>query len=146
MKTYVAKKADTVLNKKRWYLVDAKGQILGRLGARVATIIRGKHNPRYTPHCDTGDFVVVINAQKIRVTGRKLKEKQYLNFSGYPGGLKKTSLEVMLQTKPIEVIRTAVRKMLPAGPLYRDMLKKLKIYPGQEHPHTKVDFIKLNLQ
>jgi large subunit ribosomal protein L13 len=146
MKTYIAKKADAALNKKRWYFVDAKGQILGRLAAKVATVIRGKHNPKYTPHCDMGDFVVVVNAQKIRVTGRKLKQKQYLNFSGYPGGLKRTSLEVMLQTKPIEVIRSAVRKMLPAGPLHRDMLKKLKIYAAEVHPHTKVDFIKLNLQ
>lgn len=146
MKTYIAKKADAALNKKRWYLVDAKGQILGRLATKVATIIRGKHNPKYTPHCDMGDFVVVINAQKIRVTGRKLKQKQYLNYSGYPGGLKSTSLEVMLQTKPVEVIRSAVRKMLPAGPLHRDMIKKLKIYAAQEHPHTKVELTQLKLQ
>lgn len=144
MKTYIAKKTDTEVANKRWFVVDADGKVLGRLAAKVATIIRGKHRAIYTPHVDTGDFVVVLNAQKIRVTGRKLKQKQYLRYSGYPGGLKATSLEVMLQTKPTEVIRRAVQRMLPAGPLHRDMLKKLKIFSGKDHPYKKVNFITLN--
>lgn len=131
--------------KKDWFLVDAKGKILGRLAARVATVIRGKHRPTYTPNFDVGDHVVVINAQKIRVTGRKLKEKQYLRFSGYPAGLKKTSLEVMLQTNPTEVIKRAVRRMLPANPLTRQMLKKLRVFPGEEHTYKKVIFKKLEV-
>jgi large subunit ribosomal protein L13 len=146
MKTYIANKADAALNKKRWFFADADGKILGRLAARIATVIRGKHKATYTPHVDMGDYVVVVNAAKIRVTGRKLKQKQYLNYSGYPGGLKSTSLEVMLQTKPTEVIKTAVRKMLPAGPLHRDMLKKLKIYAGGEHPYKKTNFLNLEIK
>ncbi len=145
MKTFIPKKQETDSGR-RWFLVDAKGIILGRMAARVASIIRGKHKPSYTPHMDTGDYVVVINAQKVRVTGRKLKEKQYLRFSGYPGGLKRTSLEVMLKTKPAEVVRSAVRRMLPAGPLYRDMLKKLKIYRDAEHPFKKVHFVNLEIK
>jgi large subunit ribosomal protein L13 len=145
MKTYVANASNTNVSKKQWFLVDAKGKILGRLSTKVATIIRGKHSPKYTPNFDTGDNVVVINAKAIKVTGNKLKEKQYLRFSGYPGGLKQTSLEVMLATKPTEVIRSAVRRMLPAGPLSRDMLKKLKVYPGSEHPYAKTNFVKLEV-
>jgi len=146
MKTYIPKKAEASHESRRWYLVDAKGLILGRMAARVASIIKGKHKPTYTPHMDMGDYVVVINAQRVRVTGRKLKEKQYKNYSGYPGGLKLTSLEVMLKTKPTEVIRTAVRRMLPAGPLYRDMLKKLKVFADAEHPFKKVDFVNLEIK
>jgi len=145
MKTFVPKKQETDSGR-RWYLVDARGVILGRMAAKVASIIRGKHRPTYTPHMDTGDYVVVINAQKVRVTGRKLKEKQYLRFSGYPGGLKRTSLEVMLKTKPAEVVKSAVRRMLPAGPLYRDMLKKLKVYGDAEHPYKKVNFVNLEIK
>ncbi len=145
MKTYIPKKQELAAGR-RWYLVDANGIILGRMAARVASIIRGKHKPTYTPHVDTGDFVVVINAQKVRVTGRKLKEKQYLRFSGYPSGLKRTSLEVMLRTKPTEVIKSAVRRMLPAGPLYRDMFKKLKVYADAEHPYKKVRFVNLEIK
>jgi len=145
MKTYMANKSNTDASKKQWFLVDAKGKILGRLSAKVATVIRGKHTPRYTPNFDAGDHVVVINAKAIKVTGNKLKEKQYLRFSGYPAGLKKTTLEVMLATKPTEVIKSAVRKMLPAGPLSRDMLKKLKVYPGSDHPYTKTNFVKLEV-
>lgn len=133
-------------SKKEWYFVDAKDKILGRLAARVATVIRGKHKPTYTPHCDTGDNVIVINAQKIKVTGNKLKEKQYLKYSGYPAGLKKTSLEVMLKTKPTEVITRAVRRMLPSGPLARQMLKKLKVFSGEEHPYKKVTLEKLEVK
>ena len=145
MKTYIPKKQEADASR-RWYLVDANGIILGRMAARVASIIRGKHKPTYTSHMDMGDYVVVINAQKVRVTGRKLKEKQYLRFSGYPAGLKRTSLEVMLRTKPTEVIKSAVRRMLPAGPLFRDMLKKLKVYRDAEHPYKKVDFVSLEIK
>ncbi|MFA5039902.1 MAG: 50S ribosomal protein L13 [Candidatus Omnitrophota bacterium] len=145
MKTYMANQTNTNAAQKQWFLVDAKGKILGRLSARVATVIRGKHTPRYTPNFDTGDHVVVINAKAIRVTGRKLKEKQYLRFSGYPGGLKSTSLEKMLETKPADVIRHAVRRMLPSGPLSRDMLKKLRVFPGSEHPYKKIKFVSLEV-
>ena len=143
MKTFVAGKKNTDPAKKDWFLADAKGKILGRLAARIATVIRGKHKATYTPHVDVGDRVVVINAEKIRVTGNKLKEKMYLKYSGYPGGLKKTSLEVMLKTKPTEVLKAAVRKMLPANPLSRDMIKKLDIYAGESHPYKKIKFIPL---
>ena len=145
MKTYMANATNTNACQKQWYLVDAKDKILGRLSAKVATVIRGKHTPRYTPNFDAGDFVVVVNAKSVRVTGRKLKEKQYLRFSGYPAGLKRASLEVMLDTKPTEVIKSAVRKMLPAGPLSRDMLKKLKVFAGSEHPYKKIKFVSLEV-
>jgi len=145
MKTYSANQTNTASTPKEWYLVDAKEKILGRLASRVATVIRGKHKPTYTPNFDMGDNVVVINAKKIRVTGKKLKTKQYLNFSGYPGGLKSTSLEVMLEKKPEDVIKIAVRKMLPANPLSRQMLKKLKVYAGDVHPYKKVNFLTLKI-
>jgi large subunit ribosomal protein L13 len=145
MKTYIAKKTNTDQAKKDWFLVDAKGKILGRLAARVATVIRGKHRRTYTPNFDTGDHVVVVNAEKIRVTGNKLKEKQYLHYSGYPGGLKSTSLEVMLKTKPADVIKIAVRKMLPANPLSRQMIKKLRVFSGDAHPYKKVNFKSLEV-
>ena len=145
MKTYIASQSNTDLAKKQWFLVDARGKILGRMAAKIATVIRGKHKPTYTPNFDVGDHVVVINAEKLRVTGRKLKEKQYLRYSGYPGGLKSTSLEVMLKTKPTEVIKIAVRKMLPANPLSRQMIKKLRVYAGQEHPYKKINFSKLEV-
>ncbi len=131
-KTYVAKKEDI---KRQWFLVDAQGKILGRLASKIAVILRGKHKAIFTPHLDTGDGVIVINAAKIRVTGRKLKEKLYRRFSGYPGGLKEITLETMLEKKPSTVIKLAVRRMLPGGPLGRDMLKKLKVYVDDKHPH-----------
>jgi large subunit ribosomal protein L13 len=145
MKTYMGNQTNTASTPKEWYLVDAKEKILGRLASRVATVIRGKHKPTYTPNFDMGDNVVVINAKKIRVTGNKLKNKQYLNFSGYPGGLKSTSLEVMLEKKPEDVIKIAVRKMLPANPLSRQMLKKLKVYAGETHPYKKVNFLTIKI-
>lgn len=145
MKTYSANQTNTASTPKEWFLVDAKEKILGRLASRVATVIRGKHKPTYTPNFDMGDNVVVINAKKIRVTGKKLKTKQYLNFSGYPGGLRSTSLEVMLEKKPEDVIKIAVRKMLPANPLSRQMLKKLKVYAGDVHPYKKVNFLSLKI-
>ncbi|MDP2937838.1 MAG: 50S ribosomal protein L13 [Candidatus Omnitrophota bacterium] len=131
-KTYVAKKEDI---KRQWYLVDAKDKVLGRLAAKVAAILRGKHKPIFTPHLDTGDGVIVINAAKIKVTGRKLKQKVYRRYSGYQGGLKEVFLETMLKRKPATVIKLAVRRMLPGGPLGRDVLKKLKVYVDDKHPH-----------
>ncbi|MBI5872545.1 MAG: 50S ribosomal protein L13 [Candidatus Omnitrophica bacterium] len=145
MKTYIATKTNTDVNKKDWFFVDAKNKVLGRVAAKIATVIRGKHKSTYTPNFDTGDHVVVVNAKEVRVTGNKLKEKQYLTFSGYPGGLRSTSLEDMLATKPTEVIKRAVRRMLPSGPLSRDMLKKLRVYAGEEHPYKKVNFKKLEV-
>ena len=131
-KTYTVKKEDI---KMKWYITDAKGKILGRLASKVATILRGKHKPIFTPYLDTGDGVIVINAAQIRVTGRKLKQKVYRRYSGYPGGLKEVPLETMLKNRPATVIRLAVQRMLPQGPLGRDMIKKLKVYVDDKHPH-----------
>jgi large subunit ribosomal protein L13 len=137
--TQMAKKGEV---KRSWYIVDASDKILGRLAAKVASVIRGKHKAIFTPHVDCGDNVVVVNASKIKVTGRKLKDKKYLNYSGYPGGLKETSLENMLQDKPVEVVRRAVRRMLPRKPLYYSALKKLKVYATDKHPYTNIKTIK----
>jgi large subunit ribosomal protein L13 len=132
MKTYVATPQDRERN---WLLVDAEGQTLGRLATQIADALRGKRKPTYTPHVDVGDFVVVVNAEKISVTGAKLHEKMYYRHSGYPGGLKKRTLNDMLERRPEEVIRLAVRGMLPKNRLARKQLTKLKIYAGPEHPH-----------
>jgi large subunit ribosomal protein L13 len=121
---------------RRWLLVDADGQTLGRLASRVAQILRGKHKPIYTPYLDTGDHVVVVNADKVRLTGRKLDQKRYYRHSGYPGGLKETPVRKMLETHPERVIEYAVWGMLPKGKLGRQMFKKLKVYAGGEHPHA----------
>lgn len=131
-KTYVAKKEDI---KRQWYLVDAKDKILGRLAVKIAVILRGKHKPIFTPHLDTGDGVIVINASKIKVSGRKLEQKIYRRYSGYPGGLREVTLETLLAKNPATVIRLAVKRMLPSGPLGRDILKKLKVYADDKHPH-----------
>lgn len=131
-KTYVAKKEDI---KRKWYLVNAQGKILGRLAARVAAILRGKHKAIYTPHLDTGDGVIVINAAKIRVSGRKLKAKVYRRYSGYIGGLREVTLENMLKNKPATVIKLAVRRMLPRGTLGDNIFKKLKVYADDKHQH-----------
>lgn len=131
-RTYVAKKEDI---KRKWYLVDAKDKILGRLAVKIAVILRGKHKPIYTPHLDTGDGVIVINAAKIKVTGRKLKQKVYRRYSGYPGGLREITLDKLLAKKPATVIQLAVSRMLPQGPLGRDMIKKLKVYANDKHAH-----------
>lgn len=131
-KTYVAKKEDI---KRSWYIVDAKDKVLGRVAARVASILRGKHKPIYTPHLDTGDGVIVINSSKIRVTGRKAKQKVYRRYSGYPGGLREVSYETLLAKHPTTVMRLAVKRMLPQGPLGSDMIKKLKVYADDKHPH-----------
>jgi large subunit ribosomal protein L13 len=131
-KTYSAKKEDI---KRQWFLVDAKDKVLGRLASKVAAVLRGKHKPVFTPHLDSGDAVVVINAARVRVTGRKLKQKSYRRYSGYPGGLKEVPFEVMLDKRPTTVIELAVRRMLPSGPLGRDLIKKLKIYADDKHLH-----------
>jgi large subunit ribosomal protein L13 len=132
MKTYVATPAD---RERGWLLVDATGQTLGRLATQIADALRGKRKPTYTPHVDTGDFVVVINAQKISVSGNKLQAKRYYRHSGYPGGLRSRSLQEMLDRRPEEVLRLAVKGMLPRNRLARKQLTKLKIYAGPEHPH-----------
>jgi large subunit ribosomal protein L13 len=121
---------------RKWYLVDAEGKTLGRLASQVASIVRGKTKPTYTPHADTGDFVIIINADKINVTGDKLNKKMYYRHSGYPGGLKTRTLKQMLDKKPEEVLRLAIAGMLPRNALGRKLIKKVKIYAGPEHPHT----------
>ena len=131
-KTWNAKKGEV---ERRWYLVDADGQTLGRLATRIADTLRGKGKPQYTPHVDTGDFVVVVNAEKIRVTGQKLDQKIYYHHSGYPGGLRSRTLREQLDRRPTEVLRVAVKGMLPRNRLARQQLGKLKIYAGPEHPH-----------
>ena len=133
MKTYTAKPGEI---ERRWYVVDAEGQNLGRLATRIADMLRGKNKPQFTPHVDTGDFVVVVNAEKIAVTGNKLDEKIYYRHSGYPGGLKQRTLREQLDRRPTEVLRTAVKGMLPKNKLAARQLTKLKIYAGPEHPHT----------
>ena len=120
---------------KAWHLIDGADQVLGRLATEVARILSGKHKPEYTPFLDTGDYVVVLNAAKIRVTGKKMTDKHYYRYSGYQSGLKDITLEKQLIKDPTEVIRSAVRGMLPKGPLGRAMLKKLRVYPGSEHAH-----------
>jgi large subunit ribosomal protein L13 len=133
MKTYVATPAD---RDRTWVLVDAEGQTLGRLATQIADLLRGKRKPTYTPHCDVGDFVVVVNADKISVTGNKREEKRYYRHSGHPGGLKSRTLEEMLDRRPEEVIRLAVKGMLPRNRMARKQLTKLKVYAGPEHPHA----------
>ncbi len=133
MKTYVA----TPENRQRdWYVIDAEGKTLGRMATRIADLLRGKHKPEYTPHCDTGDFVVVVNAAKVSVTGNKLNDKLYYRHSGYPGGLRSRTLAEMLERRPEEVVRRAVKGMLPRNRLARQQLRKLKVYAGPEHPHA----------
>jgi large subunit ribosomal protein L13 len=133
MKTYVATPATRERN---WLVVDASGQTLGRLATQIADALRGKRKPDYTPHCDVGDFVIVVNAEKISVTGRKREEKLYHRHSGYPGGLRTRTLNDMLERRPEEVIRLAVRGMLPRTRLGRAQLRKLKVYAGPDHPHA----------
>jgi large subunit ribosomal protein L13 len=132
MKTYVATPATRERN---WLVVDASGKTLGRLATQIADALRGKRKPEYTPHIDTGDFVVVVNAEKIRVTGNKLEQKRYYRHSGYPGGLRSRTLAEQLERRPTEVIRKAVKGMLPRNRLARRQITKLKVYAGPEHPH-----------
>jgi len=132
MKTYMAKNKD--INRK-WFIVDAKERVLGRLATRIAIILRGKHKPEYTPHVDCGDGVIVINASKIRVTGKKMQDKEYVTYSGYPGGQRVRKMDYMMRRYPDKVIRQAVKRMISDTPLGRQMLKKLKVYAGAEHSH-----------
>ncbi len=118
-----------------WYLVDAENQVVGRLASRVAALLRGKHKPYFTPHVDCGDFVVVVNAEKVRFTGNKETQKQYYRYSGYPGGLRHRTPKEMRERRPEFIVRNAVKGMLPKGPLGRSMLRKLKVHAGPEHPH-----------
>jgi len=142
-KTYIPKKSE--LNK-QWYLVDAKDKVLGRVATKVASVLRGKHKPIFTPHLDTGDGVIVVNAAKIMVTGRKLKQKTYLRYSGYPAGQKGVPLERMLSESPTTVIKLAVRRMLPQGALGRDTIKKLRVYADDKHPHKDVKPVTLEIK
>lgn len=121
--------------KRIWHLIDARGKILGRIATKAASILCGKHKPIFTPHLDCGDYVIVINAKDIKVTGKKMKQKLYKRYSGYPSGLKQRTLEEMLKTRPTEAIKYAIKGMLPRGPLGRDIYKKLKVYAGSEHRH-----------
>ena len=132
MKTFMAKEQEV---ERKWYVVDASDKILGRLASGIAIKLRGKDKPIFTPHMDAGDFVIVVNAEKIRVTGRKMDDKYYYHHSGYLGGLKKINLRKLLEKKPEDVIRHAVRGMLPKNKLGRRLLKKLKVYAGPDHPH-----------
>lgn len=133
MKTYMANPTDI---ERKWYVVDATGYTLGRLSSEVAKVLRGKNKPIFTPHVDTGDYVIITNADKIKVTGKKLDQKIYYHHSDYVGGMKETDLKTMLEKKPEKVIELAVKGMLPKGPLGRAMYKKLYVYAGAEHPHA----------
>ena len=142
MTTVMAKKSDI---KKKWYVVDANSKVLGRLATEVARILRGKHKVEFTPHMDTGDCVVIINADKIKVTGKKMEQKIYKNFSGYPGGLKERNLETLLAKKPTEAVRHAVWGMIPKGRLGRQIYKNLRVYAGDKHPHEAQKCKELNI-
>lgn len=132
MKTYMAKPTEV---DRAWYIIDASGQTLGRLSSEVASILRGKHKPTYTPHIDTGDFVIIINAEKIQLTGDKLLQKKYRYHTGYPGGLKEMNYKTLLQKRPERAIEVAIKGMLPHNRLGDQMYRKLKVYRGSEHPH-----------
>lgn len=143
MKTYFATNENT---EHKWYVVDASGKVLGRLASQIAKYLRGKHKPEYTPHADAGDYIVVINADQIKVTGKKAQDKVYYRHSGYPGGLKETTYEKLKAKDPTRSIEFAVKGMLPKNPLGRDMLRKLKVYAGAEHPHMAQQPIAINLE
>ncbi|MFW8565133.1 50S ribosomal protein L13 [Orrella sp. 11846] len=133
MKTFVAKPHEV---KRDWFVIDAKGKVLGRVASEVARRLRGKHKPEYTPHVDTGDYIVIINAADIAVTGKKATDKIYYRHTGYPGGLRETSFEKLQKRHPGQALQKAVKGMLPKGPLGYAMIRKLKIYAGEEHPHS----------
>jgi len=133
MKTFSANAATV---ERTWYVIDAKNQVLGRLASEIARRLRGKHKPQYTPHVDTGDYIVVVNAEMVKVTGRKATDKVYYSHSGYPGGIKSITFEKLLKKAPERVIEKAVKGMLPKGPLGRAMFRKLKVYTGPEHKHA----------
>ncbi|CDZ77899.1 50S ribosomal protein L13 [Legionella massiliensis] len=133
MKTFSAKTHEV---KRDWYVIDASDKVLGRLATEIARRLRGKHKAEYTPHVDTGDYIVVTNAEKVAVTGRKFKEKMYYHHSGFPGGIKSISFDKLQEKNPVRIIELAVKGMLPKNPLGREMYRKLKVYAGNEHPHT----------
>jgi large subunit ribosomal protein L13 len=143
VRTISAKEQDI---QRDWYVIDAQGQTLGRLASRVATLLRGKHKPIYTPHVDCGDYVVIVNAEKVHVTGQKMTQKKYYRHSGYPGGIKEVTLRDQLQKFPDRVIEAAVRGMLPRNRLGRRMFKKLKVYSGPNHPHEAQKPQSMNLE
>lgn len=136
MKSYIAKPQEV---EHKWYVIDAEGKTLGKLASEAASILRGKKKPIYTPHVDCGDYVIVVNAEKVHVTGKKETDKIYKSYSGYPGGLKEITLGEMREKKPEEIIRHAIKGMMPKGKLGRQMYKKLKVYAGSEHPHAAQD-------
>jgi len=142
MKTFSAKPAEVTRD---WFVVDATGKTLGRLATEIARRLRGKHKPEYTPHVDTGDYIVVVNAEKIRVTGKKLKDKMYYRYTGYVGNLKSMPLEQMLEKTPERVLQLAVKGMLPRNPLGRKMFSKLRVFAGPEHPHDAQQPIPLDI-
>lgn len=142
MKTYSAKNETA---QRDWYVVDAADKILGRLASNIASRLRGKHKPEYTPHVDTGDYIVVVNCEKIRVTGKKASDKIYYHHTGYPGGIKGISFEKLMEKAPHRVLEKAVKGMLPRGPLGREMFRKLKVYAGADHPHTAQQPQQLNI-
>ena len=142
MKTYIAK-AESVVND--WFVVDAAGKTLGRLSAEIASRLRGKHKPEFTPHVDTGDYIVVINAAQVRVTGRKATDKIYYSHTGFVGGIKSISFQKLIEKAPERTIQTAVKGMLPKGPLGRAKFKKMKVYAGNEHPHAAQQPKELNI-
>jgi large subunit ribosomal protein L13 len=143
MKTFSAKPHEV---KRDWYIVDATGQVLGRVAAEIAHRLRGKHKPEFTPHVDTGDYIVVVNAEKLRVTGNKLKDKLYHRHTTYPGGIRTTNFEKLQTQHPERVLQLAVKGMLPKGPLGYAMLRKMKVYAGAEHPHTAQQPKQLQIQ
>ncbi|MBQ0783916.1 MAG: 50S ribosomal protein L13 [Amphritea sp.] len=142
MTTFSAKPAEV---KRDWYVVDAEGKTLGRMATEIARRLRGKHKAEFTPHVDTGDYIIVINAEKVNVTGNKRKDKMYYRHTGYPGGLRETSFEKMVETQPTRTIELAVKGMLPKGPLGRAMYTKMKVYAGAEHPHAAQQPQELNV-
>ncbi len=142
MKTYSAKPESV---QRDWYVVDAEGKTLGRMAAEIASRLRGKHKPEFTPHVDTGDYIVVINAEKVAVTGNKAKDKMYYHHTGYVGNLKSISFEKLIEKAPERAVQSAVKGMLPRGPLGRAMFKKLKVYAGAEHPHAAQQPKELNV-
>lgn len=143
MSTFMAKKGQVP---QRWHVIDATDQVVGRLAVQIATILRGKHRPEYTPHIDTGEFVIVVNASKVKFTGRKWQTKMYQSYTRYPGGLKEIAAQDMLQKRPERILREAVRRMVPRNRLGRQQMTKLKIYAGAEHPHQAQLPQKLNTQ
>jgi len=142
MKTFCAKPATV---KRDWFVIDAENMVLGRLAAEVAKRLRGKHKPEYTPHIDTGDYIIIINAEKVHVTGNKRNAKMYHHHSGYPGGIKSINFDKLIQHHPEQIIENAVKGMLPKGPLGRAMFRKLKVYAGTDHKHTAQQPIPLQL-